>query len=50
MCWGSSMMGFVSFAASVPDYARYHNGFIAECAVAPERPAASFWSRRSEAR
>lgn len=37
MCWGSAMMGFVSFGAAVPDYARYHNGFMAEFAVAPER-------------
>lgn len=37
MCWGSAMMGFVSFAATVPDYDRYHNGFIADFAVAPER-------------
>ncbi len=37
MCWGSAMMGFVSFAAMVPDYERYHNGFIAEYALAPER-------------
>lgn len=37
MCWGSAMMGFVSFAAAVPDYDRYHNGFLAEYAVAPVR-------------
>lgn len=37
MCWGSAMMGFVSFAAMVPDYATYHNGFLAGYAVAPER-------------
>ena len=37
MCWGSAMMGFRSFDRVVPDYARYHNGFIAEFAVAPER-------------
>lgn len=37
MCWGSAMMGFVSFGATVPDYPRYHDGFLAEYAVAPER-------------
>ena len=37
MCWGSAMMGFVSFGATVPDYPRYHDGFIAEYALAPER-------------
>ena len=37
MCWGSAMMGFVSFGRTVPDYDRYHDGFIAEYAVAPER-------------
>lgn len=37
MCWGSAMMGFVSFGATVPDYPRYHDGFIAGYAVAPER-------------
>jgi len=37
MCWGSAMMGFVSFGATVPEYARYHDGFIAEYALAPER-------------
>lgn len=37
MCWGSAMMGFVSFGTTVPDYPRYHNGFIAEYALAPER-------------
>lgn len=37
MCWGSAMMGFVSFDTTVPDYAHYHNGFMAEYAVAPER-------------
>lgn len=37
MCWGSAMMGFVSFGATVPDYARYHDGFIAEYALAPDR-------------
>lgn len=37
MCWGSAMMGFVSFGATVPDYARYHNGFLADYALAPER-------------
>lgn len=35
MCWGSAMMGFVSFDAMVPDYDRYHNGFLTEYAVAP---------------
>lgn len=37
MCWGSAMMGFVSFGATVPDYERFHDGFIAEYALAPER-------------
>lgn len=37
MCWGSAMMGFVSFERTVPAYDRYHNGFLAEFAVAPER-------------
>ena len=37
MCWGSAMMGFVSFGATVPEYPRYHNGFIAEYALAPQR-------------
>lgn len=37
MCWGSAMMGFISFGATVPDYARYHHGFLADYAVAPER-------------
>lgn len=37
MCWGSAIMGFVSFGNTVPDYDRYHNGFIAEYAIAPER-------------
>lgn len=37
MCWGSAMMGFVSFGAMVPEYPRYHDGFMAEYAVAPER-------------
>lgn len=37
MCCASAMMGFVSFAAVVPEYDRYHNGFMAEYAVAPER-------------
>lgn len=36
MCWGSAMMGFVAFGATVPEYERYHNGFIAEYALAPE--------------
>jgi threonine dehydrogenase-like Zn-dependent dehydrogenase len=35
MCWGTAMMGFVSFGRTVPSYARYHNGFIADYAVAP---------------
>lgn len=37
MCWGSAMMGFVSFGATVPDYPRYHDGLIAQYALAPER-------------
>lgn len=37
MCWGSAMMGFVSFDATVPDYDRYHNGFLTQYAIAPER-------------
>ena len=37
MCWGSAMMGFVSFGATVPDYPRYHDGFLADYALAPER-------------
>jgi threonine dehydrogenase-like Zn-dependent dehydrogenase len=37
MCWGSAMMGFVSFDATVPDYARYHDGFLADYALVPER-------------
>lgn len=37
MCWGSAMMGFVSFGATVPEYPHYHNGYMAEYAVAPER-------------
>ena len=37
MCWGSAMMGFVSFSPTVPDYPRYHDGFIAEYALAPAR-------------
>ena len=37
MCWGSAMMGFVSFAQTVPEYACYHDGFIADYALAPER-------------
>lgn len=36
MCWGVAMMGFVSFEKTVPAYDRYHNGFLAEFAVAPE--------------
>ncbi len=37
MCWGASIMGFISFDATVPDYDRHHNGFLAQFARAPEQ-------------
>lgn len=37
MCRGVAMMGFVSFGQPVEAYRRYHNGFMAEYVIAPQR-------------
>ncbi len=37
MCAQGAMMGFVTFGTPVNEYERYHNGFIADYALAPAR-------------
>ena len=36
MCAGGAMMGFVAFGTPIAAYDRYHNGFIANYALAPK--------------